>query len=96
MSAYLIVMREGPVLDEEAMAEYQRRTRQLASKILLKPLALYGELIPLEGVAPDAALVLEFGSVEDAKEWYDAPDYQLALQYRLKAAEFRSFILNGL
>ncbi|MDG0980443.1 MAG: DUF1330 domain-containing protein [Halieaceae bacterium] len=95
MSAYLIVMREGPLLDEEAMAEYQRRTRQLASKIALKPLALYGELIPLEGEAPDAALVLEFGSVEDARAWYNAPDYQAALQYRLKSAEFRSFIING-
>jgi uncharacterized protein (DUF1330 family) len=96
MSAYLIVMREGPLLDDEAMAQYQTRTRQLASKIKLKPLALYGELIPLEGVAPDAALVLEFGSIEDAVAWYKAPDYQVALQYRLKSAEFRSFIINGL
>ncbi len=96
MAAYLIVMREGALLDENAMTEYQRRTRQLASKIPLRPLALYGELVPLEGMAPDAALVLEFDSVEDAKAWYDAPDYQIALQYRLKSAKFRSFIVNGL
>ena len=96
MPAYLIVTREGPVRDTAEMAEYQRLNRENPPKVPLKPLAIYGALEPLEGEAPDGALVLEFASVADAKAWYDSVEYQAALPHRQKAADYRMFIVDGL
>lgn len=96
MPAYLIVMREEPIRDADAMAEYQRRTRETVGKHTLKPLVVYGQMEALEGDAPDGVVVIEFPTVEDAKAWYNSPEYQAALPYRLKAAEHRAFIVEGL
>lgn len=96
MSAYLIVMRDEPIRDPEAMAEYQRLTRKNAGDHNLKPLVVYGNISPLEGNAPDGLVMLEFPTVEDAKAWYNSPGYQAALPYRLKAASHRALIVEGL
>jgi uncharacterized protein (DUF1330 family) len=96
MPAYMIVTREGPVRDAEQMAEYQRLNRKNPPKIPIKPLAIYGMLEPLEGDAPDGALLHEFASVADAKARYYSPEYQAALPHRQKAADYRMFIVEGL
>jgi hypothetical protein len=44
MSVYLIALRESPVRDTEAMAEYQRITRENTGDFKLKPLAVYGAM----------------------------------------------------
>lgn len=95
MPAYLIVLREEPVVDPAALAEYQRQTREIRSDITLKPLVVYGATQALEGDKPDGVIVLEFASVEDATAWYNNPDYQAALPHRLKAARHRAFIVEG-
>lgn len=97
MPAYMILIREEPVRDEAAMAEYQKFNRKNVDKFpTLKPLAVYGAMEQVEGELPDGALILEFPSVEDAKAWYNSPEYQEALPYRLKAADYRAFIIEGL
>ncbi|GGB87409.1 hypothetical protein GCM10011494_02200 [Novosphingobium endophyticum] len=96
MPAYLIVLRTEPVRDEAAMVEYQRKTRETAPTVPLKPLVVHGTTIPLEGEAPDGVVMIEFASVEDAKAWYNSPDYQAALPHRLKAAGYQTFIVEGL
>lgn len=95
MPAYLIVLREEPVQDGAAFAEYQRMTRALKTEIRPKPLVVYGATDILEGEKPDGVIVLEFPSVEDANAWYNSPDYQAALPHRLKAAKHRAFIVDG-
>jgi uncharacterized protein (DUF1330 family) len=95
MPAYVIVLREGPVRDAEALAEYQRRTRQMTGQFRLKPLVVYGETLTQHGTAPDGVVILEFPSMEEAKAWYNSPEYQAILPYRLKAAEHRDFIVDG-
>lgn len=95
MAAYLIVSRQGPVRDEQAFAEYQRRTRLAPPPVPLKPLVVYGDIHALEGDAPDAVVMLRFETYEGAQAWYDSPGYQDALPYRLKSGEFRSFIVEG-
>jgi uncharacterized protein (DUF1330 family) len=78
------------------MAEYQRRTRALPLSIQLAPLAVYGNITPLEGAAPDGAIVLEFPSADEALAWYQSADYQAAIPHRQQAADYDMFIVDGL
>lgn len=96
MPAYLIVMRTEPLRDAEAMAEYQRRTREKRPPIPLKPLVVNGRFETLEGNAPDAVVMLEFDSMEQARAWYDSEEYQEALPHRLKSADYQAIIVEGL
>lgn len=97
MPAYLIVYREGPVREPAEMDEYHRQTRQMTGgDHKLTPLVAYGAVEALEGVAPEAVIMLQFPTLEDAKAWYNNPIYQAALPHRLKSADFRSIIVEGL
>jgi uncharacterized protein (DUF1330 family) len=98
MTAYMLLIRDEPVHDPEAMAEYQRMNRENAAAFSasLTPLAVYGAVEALEGPTPDGVLVLQFPTVEDAKAWYESPAYQAALPYRKKAADYRAMIVQGL
>ena len=97
MPAYLIVCREEPVRDEAAFAEYQRLNREgQRGEHNIVPRVLYGAVHPLEGQAPDAVVILEFPTVEEARAWYNSPSYQAALPHRLKAAAYRTIIVEGL
>lgn len=96
MPAYLIVFRETPETDPEAKAEYTRRATGASAGHALKPLAAYGALHPVEGAAPDAVILLEFPDVAAARAWYDSPAYQAAIPLRLKSADYRSVIVEGL
>jgi uncharacterized protein (DUF1330 family) len=95
MPAYIIVFREEPLRDPAEMAEYQRKTREMKIEIKPKPLVVYGAMEALEGDKPDGVVMLEFPTVEDAKAWYNSPDYQAALPHRLKSAKHRAIIVDG-
>jgi uncharacterized protein (DUF1330 family) len=96
MPAYIITTRRGPVRDEEAMAEYQRRTRAMKGNFKLTPKVIYGAVEGLEGDVPDGVVMLEFPSMDDAKAWYNNDEYQAAIPYRQKAADYEMFIVEGL
>lgn len=96
MPAYLVVIRYGPVKDEAAFAEYQRKTRANPPPVALEPLVLYGDVHALEGEAPDAIVMLRFASVAEAKRWYEDPAYEDARASRLKAGMYQAFIVGGL
>lgn len=98
MTAYMIFLREGPIHDAHAMEEYQRKNRENIPNFPVKPkpLVAYGAMEGVEGSAPDGVVMLEFDSVEDAKTWYNSDAYQEALPGRLKAADYRAFIVEGL
>jgi uncharacterized protein (DUF1330 family) len=97
MAAYMILIRDEPVRDEAAMAEYQRMNREAANEFSAKltPLVLYGAVQALEGAKPDGVIVLRFPTVEDAKAWYESPAYQASLPYRKKAADYRAIVVQG-
>jgi len=96
MPAYLIVLRESPIRDTEAFADYQRKTRETIGEYKLKPLVIYGSIQTLEGETPDGMVMLEFPTVEEASAWYNSAGYQAALPYRLKSAPHRAFIVDGI
>jgi uncharacterized protein (DUF1330 family) len=95
MPAYMIFIREEPIRDPVSMAEYSRINRENIGKFPMKPLVVYGKTEAVEGEAPDGTIVLEFPSVADAKAWYNSPEYQTALPYRMKAADYRAYIIEG-
>lgn len=95
MPAYIIVYREEPIQDPAAMAEYQRKTREIKTEIRPKPLVVYGAMEALEGEKPDGVVILEFPTVADARAWYNSPDYQAALPHRIKSAKHRAIIVDG-
>lgn len=96
MAAYMLFLREGPVLDPAELAIYRDMNRDKAPDPNLTPLIVYGAIEALEGEAPDGAVLLKFPSVEAAKAWYESPDYQAALKHRKKAADYRAMIIEGL
>jgi uncharacterized protein (DUF1330 family) len=96
MSAYILFIRDAPVHDSAEMAEYERMNRERGTEgHPVKRLAFYGPVEPLEGSAPDGVVVLEFPSIAEARAWYHSPGYQAAMQHRLKAADYRVMIVEG-
>lgn len=93
MSAYLIVFRETPVIDPEAIAEYSRRNQENAGQSQadfgIQPVVVYGQFESLEGAAPDGVAMLRFPTLDDARGWYHSKAYQDAIPLRQKAAKWR-------
>jgi uncharacterized protein (DUF1330 family) len=95
MPAYLLAIRKEPVKDPEAMAEYQRRTREIKASFELTPRVIYGDIQPLEGNAPDGVILLEFPTIDEARAWYENSEYQDAVPFRQRAADYDVFIVQG-
>ncbi len=100
MSAYLIVYRETPVTDPDAIAEYSRLNHESAAASQgtdgPRPLVVYGQCEAIEGAAPDGVVMLKFPSMDAAKAWYHSADYQKALPFRQKAADWRVVLVEGM
>jgi uncharacterized protein (DUF1330 family) len=99
MPAYAVFIRDEPPRDPAGLAIYQKMNSESVSAYLaygIKPIVVYGAIEALEGGAPDGTIILQFPSMADAKAWYESPEYQNALQYRLKAANYRAFLMEGL
>ena len=61
----------------------------------MKPLAYGGSVETVEGEAPEAVVLVEFPTMEAARNWYFSPAYQAAREYRLKGAAYRVMFLEG-
>ena len=96
MAAYVIFLRETPVRDPVEMGAYIKKVQGNPMDPNMKPLVLYGTRQELEGKAPDGVVVLEFPTLETARSWYNSPDYQRAIPHRMKAADYRAFIVQGM
>jgi uncharacterized protein (DUF1330 family) len=94
MAAYVIMVRDK-LTDAEAFATYGRMAREARGDPPPKPLAFYGPHETLEGLEAEGVVVLEFPTVEAAKAWYESPAYQAAKAYRLKGAEYRVILVQG-
>jgi uncharacterized protein (DUF1330 family) len=96
MPAYVLCIREEPIRDPDEMATYSRMNRESPRDPHLMPLVVYGATEALEGKAPDGVIVLQFPTVEDAKAWYNSPNYQAAIPHRKKGADYRVMIIQGI
>ena len=95
MTAYVVFVR-NEITDAAEMKQYQAKAPLAREGRTLTPLAFYGAVETLEGPAVDGAVILEFPDMAEAHAWYDSSAYQDALQHRLKGADYRVFVIEGL
>lgn len=90
---YIIVRVD--VKDPEAYARYAAATTDAVKKFGARPLVRGGKHEALEGTARARNVVMEFDSYEQARAYYDSPEYQAARQHRLDAAEGEFVLVEG-
>jgi uncharacterized protein (DUF1330 family) len=94
MAAYVIMIRERTT-DPAELARYSEMAKLARPGHEMKAVAFYGALQTLEGPEPEGVVVLEFATAAEARAWYDSPAYQAALAHRMKGAECRLMIVQG-
>lgn len=95
MAAYVIL--RITVRDLEKLKNYQQAAPSIIEKYEGELLARGGEVVSLEGTAETRRLVMiEFPSMEKAKEFYYSPEYTEAIELRKGAAEFEIVAVDGL
>jgi uncharacterized protein (DUF1330 family) len=95
MSAYIVYVRDR-ITNPEEFKKYQESAPTASVGHPITPLAFYGAVETLEGPPVDGAVILEFPTVADAKAAYNSTLYQEALKHRLKGADYRVFIIEGI
>jgi uncharacterized protein (DUF1330 family) len=94
MPAYVIFIRER-TLDQSELDAYAKTAGPSLEGLPIKFLAAYGRQEVLEGPVPEGVAIAEFPSMEEAKQWYESPAYQMAAQHRFKGAIYRGLIVEG-
>jgi uncharacterized protein (DUF1330 family) len=94
MAAYVVFVRDR-ITDPDEFKRYAEAAPAARAGHAMTPRAFYGAIDTLEGDPVDGAVILEFPSIAEARGWYDSPIYQAAREHRLKGAEYRVFIVEG-
>jgi uncharacterized protein (DUF1330 family) len=95
MAAFIIV--EVKITDPVEYEDYKKLTPATLAAFGGKFLARGGEVVNLEGGQESGRIViLEFPSVEKAKEWWNSPAYTEARLIRQRAANTRMIIVEGI
>jgi len=92
--AYVIV--EVNVTDPQLFAEYAKGVPATIAAYGGKYLVRGGKVETREGGwAPKRLVTLEFPSIDQARMWYDSPEYKPLLALRLKAADAKLILVEG-
>jgi uncharacterized protein (DUF1330 family) len=95
MAAYVIA--EVEVTDASAYEQYRKLVAPTIEKYGGRFLVRGGKVESKEGGwSPPRFVIVEFPSLERAREWYQSPEYAPALALRLKASRSRLIIAEGL
>ena len=95
MAAYFIV--EIDVQDAAAFEEYRKQVPATIAKYGGRYLVRGGRTETLEGDChPQRVVVLEFPSLEQARKFYDSPEYGPLKALRLRAAKSKLLLVEGL
>lgn len=94
MSAYLIV--DIDIRDAAGLEEYRREVPATLTKYGGRFIVRGGRFDKLEGNwQPKRLVLLEFPSVERAKQWYDSEEYRPLKAMRLKASNSNLVLVEG-
>ena len=91
--AYFIA--QVTVTDPEAYARYSAGAQGAAEKFGGRAIVRAGKMEVLEGHGRPRVVILEFDGVDQARGYYNSPEYQAARQNRIGAAEFDAVIVEG-
>ncbi len=94
MAAYIIA--DIDVTDPAGFEEYRQKVSPMIAKWGGKYLVRGGPMETVEGDwAPKRLVVLEFESLERAKEFYSSEEYRLVMEIRHKTAVSNLVIVEG-
>lgn len=95
MSAYLFGSIK--VTDPSWLPEYQENVSKQLAAAGARYLVRSMETDYLEGDAgaPSATIVIEFPSIEIAREWYHSPEYQRLVELRKNGSTIELFLADG-
>lgn len=95
MAAYVIL--DIDVKDPAGYEEYKRRGAPTILAYGGRPLARGGGTEVLEGNwQPKRVVIIEFNTLEEAKRWWNSPEYNAAKKLRHKSADTNVIFLEGL
>ena len=95
MSAYVVL--DISVHDPEGYEDYKQLAARAIDAYGGKYLARGGRAETLEdGWQPNRIVILEFDSVDRAKQWYNSPEYRDGRALRHKTATTQAIIVEGL
>ena len=81
--------------DPESLAVYKRLMPSSVEKYGGRFLVRGGDVEVLEGEWSPALVVIEFPTVDQAKQWYSSEEYRPALEIRQRAADNELLIVEG-
>jgi uncharacterized protein (DUF1330 family) len=94
VAAYVIV--EVNVTDQQLFQEYAKGVPATIAAHGGKYIVRGGATESKEGGwAPKRVVVLEFPSMDQARKWYHSPEYKPLLEMRLKAANAKLILVEG-
>lgn len=95
MAAYLLA--EASVTDPVAYETYKQLAQTAIAQYAGRYLVRGGASEVLEGgwSKPPRLVVVEFESVEQAKKFYDSPEYRAARAARKEAADMNMLVVQG-
>ena len=94
-NAYLVGI-YNKVIDQEKLQKYAvDALPAMMANGGKKALARSGNITQIEGIPPERAVILEFQSVEAAKNAYNSEDYQAALTKLDGGADRFLFVIEG-
>jgi len=94
-NAYLVGI-YNKIIDQEKLQKYAvDALPAMMANGGKKALARSGNITQIEGIPPERAVILEFESVEAAKNAYNSEDYQAALKNLDGGADRFLFVIEG-
>lgn len=94
MAAYVIA--DVEVHDPAGYEEYRSQTAATVAQYDGRFLVRGGAVSPIEGEwSPERVIVIEFASVERAREWVDSPEYSAIKVIRHRTARTNLIIVEG-
>lgn len=92
--AYLVVDARAKVPGQ--MDEYRRLARQAVEKFGGRYLVRGASCEILEGEwRPERLVIVEFPSLEQARTFYDSPEYRAAREARASVSDFQMLLVSG-
>ena len=94
MAAYVVITREK-TRNAAQMDQYKKLAPASFQQHPATFRAIHGRHEVLEGPAVEEIIILEFPTYDEAKAWYESPEYQAACEHRFRAGDYRFIITEG-
>lgn len=90
------VIAEAEITNPTALQDYGKKIAETLEPFNHRYIVRTSQILALEGDAPkDRVAIIEFDSVQKAREWYDSPAYAAIRPIRQNATKSRIFIVEG-